>query len=256
MGQEALTWRRQTMIENISPKRRKQLKRYAPLAGGVVLVGLWIAVLILGPTFLVLIVSVVFVGTFVLVPLLAYVVGESAPGFIAEPLAALIVSVGLGGLGKAIMDYSGGEYTKRLTEDDEEYPDDAFYSVGLGELAFVYDRDNGDLEAWTDDVDVDTLGDLDQSQVAPGKVDAGTKRNGLREFIDTKTDPEKVFVYAAEILSRWRDSASIEDAHIGENKARQEHSKEASSTDRTLGDRVEWFLLFVTGVSIGWIFFF
>lgn len=245
-----------TMAETSSAGRPGALRTYGPILIGVLVVGLWVAAVVVGPTFLVLALSIAFIGTFTFVPGLAYVVGSSTPAVIAEPLAGLMVSVGLGGVGRAVMDYSDGTYEKRLLEEGEEYDDSAFYNVGLGELAFVYDRANGDLEAWTDDVDIETLSELDESEVAPGKVDVGTRRNGLREFIDTTISENAVFVYAAEVLSRWQDSASIEDAHIGENKARQEHSKQVSSNDQTIGDRVEWFLLFVSGVTIGWIFFF
>lgn len=233
--------------------KRQAVRLAAPFAIPLLLIAGWVAALVYGPTFTVLLVSFVFAATFLFVPMLGYVVKATTPRFIAEPLAALVVSVGLGGLGRAVMEYADGRYEKRLLEADEDYPEGAYYNVGLGELAFVYDRSNGDLDAWTDDVDLDALaGD----EVRPNKVDSMTTRNGLKEFVDTSISKSAVLVYAAEVLSQWRDSASIEDAHIGENKARHEHNVEASSTDRTLGDRVEWFILFASGITIGFIFFF
>lgn len=230
--------------------------RFLQLLLVLAVLGAWGVGLVMGPTFTVLIVTLVFLGAFLLVPLLGFLLKASTPRFIAEPLASLIVSVSLGGLGRAVMEFEDGRYEKRLLEEDESYPTGAYYTVGLGELAIVYDRSNGDLEAWSATPDIDTLSELDASEVAPDKVNAETTRNGMAEFIDTALDPGSVFVYAAEILSQWRDSASIEDAHIGENKARHEQNIEASSSDRTLGDRIEWFVLFATGIAIGWIFFF
>lgn len=233
-----------------------QLRAAAPYAAGALAVLAWVAAVVFGPTLLVLIYSVVFAAAFAFVPLLAYVVGRSMPRFIAEPVAALLVSVGLGGIGRAWVEYRDGEYVKRLPDDAADVSDGDYFRVGLGKVAFVYDRGNGDLEAWTEDVDTETLGGLDKTELQDGKVDAATHRNGIREFIDTKAPDGSLFVRAAEALQVWQDSASIEDAHIGENKARHEQNKEASTTDRTFGDRVEWFVLFAVGVGIGYVFFF